>query len=89
MNIYSFLLCYLPLFSIEQSHEEFYHEIARERDVTRFILNERLHVVDRNIDKLKVMLEKEDCPVFLHASQVRLLNDKDMIENMLASLRKY
>ncbi len=88
MNVYTFLAYFIPLIA-SQSHEEFYHELTREREVTKFILNERLCVVDRSIHNIEKRILEFDCPLYLYASRVRLLHDKNMIEKMIISLRKY
>jgi len=89
MNLYAFVLFYLPLLGSEPSHQDFYYEILNDREVTSRILNERLHVIDRKIDMLKPRLLESNCPTYLYATRVMLLRDKDMIEQILVSLKKH
>ena len=87
MSVYAFLSCFIP-FMASQSHDDFYYEVCREREVTKYILTERLHVVDKNIDKIEEHLNSADCPLYLYAMRVCLLHDKEMIKKMIISLKR-
>lgn len=63
-------------------------EIEREREVTRHIVTERLHVVDRQLDYLRARLKVTDCPDVMMEEAEKVQGDKKAMIALLNRMKK-
>lgn len=63
-------------------------EIERERDVTKHILTERLHVVDRQLDYLRSRLKVTDCPEVMMQEAEKVSGDKKAMIALMNRMKK-
>lgn len=63
-------------------------EIEREREVTKHILTERLHVIDRQLEYLRVRLRVTDCPEFIMEEAEKVQGDKKAMLALINRMKK-
>ncbi len=63
-------------------------EIEREREVTRHIVTERLHVVNRQLDYLRSRLKVTDYPFDMMEESEKVNGDKMAILSLLNRMKK-
>ncbi len=63
-------------------------EIEREREVTRHIVTERLHIVNRQIDFLRSRLKVTDYPFDMMEESEKVHGDKMAILSLLNRMKK-
>lgn len=63
-------------------------EIEREREVTKHILAERLHVVDRQLDYLRARLRVTDCLELMMEEAEKVQGDKKAIIALMNRMKK-
>lgn len=63
-------------------------EIEREREVTKHILTERLHVIDRQLDYLRVRLKVTDCPDMMMEEAEKVQGDKKAMLALINRMKK-
>ncbi len=63
-------------------------EIEREREVTRHIVTERLHIVERQAEYLRVRLKVTDCPEYIMQEAEKVHGDKKAILALMHCLKK-
>jgi hypothetical protein len=63
-------------------------EIEREREVTRHIVAERLHVVDRQLDYLRARLKVTDCTEVIMEEAEKVQGDKKAMLALMNRMKK-
>ncbi|CAB4121261.1 hypothetical protein UFOVP9_44 [uncultured Caudovirales phage] len=63
-------------------------EIEREREVTKYILTERLHVIDRQLDYLRARLKVTGCPETMMEEAEKVQGDKKALVILLNRMKK-
>lgn len=84
------LLVFTPLVASHQSDADrnAIIEIEREREVTKHMLTERLHVIDRQMEYLKVRLRVTGCPEFIMEEAEKIHDDKKAMLVLINRLKK-
>jgi|HubBroStandDraft_5_1064220.scaffolds.fasta_scaffold00573_4 hypothetical protein len=84
------LLVITPLMASQQADADRHAiiEIERERDVTKHILTERLHVIDRQLEYIKVRLKVSDCPHMIMEEAEKVHGDKHALLTLMNRMRK-
>lgn len=84
------LLVFTPLVASQQADvdRDAIIEIEREREVTKHILTERLHVVDRQLEYLRVRLRITDCPEFIMEEAEKVSGDKKSMIALINRMKK-
>ena len=63
-------------------------EIEREREVTRHIVTERFHVVNRQLDYLRARLKVTDCPESIMEEAEKVQGDKKAMLALMNRMKK-
>ena len=84
------LLVFTPMMASQQADADRHAiiEIEREREVTKHILTERLHVVDRQLEYLKVRLKVTGCPQGIMEEAEKVYEDKKAMIALINRMRK-
>lgn len=84
------LLVFTPMMASQQADADRHAiiEIERERDVTKHILTERLHVIDRQLEYLKVRLKVTGCPQGIMEEAEKVYEDKKAMIALINRMRK-
>jgi|GEM_PF-5499175 hypothetical protein len=84
------LLVFTPLVASQQADADRHAiiEIEREREVTKHILTERLHVIDRQLEYLKVRLKVTGCPQGIMEEAEKVYEDKKAMIALINRMRK-
>ena len=84
-----FLVVFTPLVASQQADfdRNAIIEIEREREVTKHILTERLHVMQRQSDYLKVRLKVTNCPEYIMEEAEKIQADKRALIVLLSRMK--
>ena len=85
-----FLVMFTPIVASQQAEfdRNAITEIEREREVTRHIVTERLHVVNRQLDYLRSRLKVTDYPFDMMEESEKVNGDKMAILSLLNRMKK-
>ena len=85
-----FLVVFTPLVASQQAEfdRSAIIEIEREREVTKHILTERLHVIDRQLEYLRVRLRLTDCPDMMMEEAEKVQGDKKAMLALMNRMKK-
>ncbi len=67
----------------EEKYRNLFHEIRRERQVSLFMMKERLHAIDIQLTALDCYRLSHDCPYYLMIEYRVLLDDRTMLKNLI------
>ena len=84
------LLVFTPMMASQQADADRHAiiEIERERDVTKHILTERLHVIDRQLEYLKVRLKVTGCPQGIMEEAEKVYEDKKAMIALINRMKR-
>lgn len=66
--------------------DSYIYNFAREREVTKHIILERLHVVERQSKEIADCMASDYCPSYIKAEQAKIAQDKKTLQYTLIKL---